>query len=131
MTLSIFILSLSTGVYFMSRAKAQRATLVERVERTLTESRELELRRHGVRQNITVALGGLLRGECDRGDGGAFLDVLDPLQGVGGLDDRAAAANRLEAAGLTALELRFFGRGEERLRESLSIGLPLRLLHHS
>jgi hypothetical protein len=126
MAVLIFMLSGATGVYFMTRAKARRAALVERVERTLTESRELELRRHGMRQNITVALGGLLRGECDRGDGGAFLDVLDPLQGVGGLDERAAVANRLEAAGLTALELRFYGRAEESLLESLDVWTELR-----
>ena len=122
----IFLLSAGTGVYFMKRAQARRATLVQRVEKISTESRELELRQHGVRQNITVALNGLLRKEHDRGDDGAFLDALDPLQGVGSRDDQAAAANRLEAAGLTAFELRFFVRAEELLRESLDAWVELR-----
>ncbi len=122
----IFLLSAGTGVYFMKRAKARRATLVQLVERTTTESRELALRRHGVRQNITVALAGLLQRECDRGGGGAFLDALDPLQGADGLDERGALANRLEAAGQTAFELRFFGRAEVLLRESLDLWTELR-----
>jgi len=126
LALLIFLLSAGTGVYFMTRAKARRATLVQDVEMALTESRELELRQHGVRQNITVALDGLLRGECDRGDGGAFLDVLDPLQGVNSLDEGAARANRLEAAAQTAMELRFYSRAEDHLRESLEEWTELR-----
>ncbi|MCH2106391.1 MAG: serine/threonine-protein kinase [Planctomycetes bacterium] len=122
----VFLISACTGVYFMSRAKTRQAALVQRLEENLNETREHELRQRGTRQNITVALTGLARGEFERGDGGGFLEALDPLQGVSGLGDGAAAANRLEAEGQAAFELRFFDRAGALFRESAAAWEELR-----
>gem|GEM_PF-5728094 len=122
----IFTFSACTGVYFMSRAKSRQAALVHRLEETLNESREQELRQRGARQNITTALSGLLKGKFDRGDGGAFLEALDPLEGVSSLSEGATQASRLEAAGQTAFELRFFERAESLFSDSMRAWARLR-----
>ena len=122
----VFGLSVCTGIYFMTRAKTRQAALVHRLEETLNESREQELRQRGARQNITVALAGLANEEFERGDGGDFLTSLDPLEGVSDLGEGASAAVRLEAAGQVAFELRFFDRAEALFSQSAQAWEELR-----